>query len=82
MTSSVIPASNGAEAMMTDVPPIISAGGMLPMPAMWNRGTLSRTTCPSPYSRAVRIAVTDCMSRFRWVSMAPLGRWQPGWKHP
>ena len=74
ITSSVPAASNGAVGMMTDVLPIISDGGMVPMPAMWKSGTLSRATWPPSCRREVRIAVMACMSRFRWVSMAPLGR--------
>ena len=52
MTSSVASASNGAVGMRTVVAPSISAGGMPPMPAMWNRGTLSRDTFPSSCRRA------------------------------
>ena len=44
MTSSVVPASNGALGIMTAVLPSISAGGMLPIPAMWNSGTFRRVT--------------------------------------
>jgi len=63
MTSSVASASNGAVGMMTVVAPSISEGGIPPMPAMWNMGTLSRNTCPSPCRRPVRIAVIDAAAR-------------------
>jgi hypothetical protein len=72
-TSSVVCASNAAVGMITVGVPSSNAGGMLPMPAMWNSGTLMRPTDDSSNSREVRIAVNACMSRFRCVSIAPFG---------
>ena len=73
-TSSVPSASNGAVGMITPRRPSSSSGAIVPIPAMWNSGTLISDTVSLPVNRDVRIAVIDCISRLRWVSIAPFGR--------
>src|SRR3954470_1093534 len=72
-TSSVDCASNAPVGMITERVPSMSDTGIVPMPAMWNSGTLISATLSSSNSRDVRIAVNACISRLRCVSIAPLG---------
>ena len=71
--SSVDSAVNATVGMITVFIPSISGAARLPTPAMWNIGTLISTISSTAKSFDVRMIVIACMSRFRCVSIAPLG---------
>ncbi len=72
--SSVDSAVNGIVGMITVFVPSSSGAARFPTPAMWNSGTLMSTTSSVSKTFDVRMIVIACMSRLRWVSIAPLGR--------
>ncbi len=49
-------------------------GATAPIPAMWNSGAATIVISSSRNSCHPRTMVIDCISRFRWLSIAPLGR--------